>query len=192
MKRITKIRKLQLLVVLGMSLVIVLTILGQETEQNDRQMPLIIKSPQKEEKAIIIAIRRAILIVEDLGPDGLSYEKRVPHVEIELFVGDVNFNTNLAHLVQIGDREFGVYSWNPSGERYNAVLLIPAQEFEELVDGAEVFFRICEPISREVFKKMHDEGKLPKNSGIKVGRLDKKMIDLEPTVERSAGWKRPL
>ena len=191
MKTNSKIRKRSLFAGLGVIFVIVLTMMGQRAEQTDNQSPVIIKTPNKQVKARVVAIRRVNLLLRDPGPKGITDEDRRPYVEIELYVGEPDFNTQLAHLVQIGDREFVVNSWNPSDERYNAALLLPALEFEELMDGAEIYFRAGTMIPRETFTKLYDEGKFTGDHGLNAGRLDKKMIDLEPTVERRAGWTPP-
>jgi hypothetical protein len=42
---------------------------------------------------------------------------------------------------------------------------------------------------KEQVKKMFNEGKITQIPGVKAGKLDKKMIDPEPPIEKSAGWK---
>ena len=161
-------------------------IAGQQTGP----LPLVIETPEKQVKAHVVAIRRVNLLLGDIG-QRITDEIRKPYVEIELYVGKPNFNTQLQYLVQIGDRQFLATRWNRSDDKYNAVLLIPTQEFEELTDGADIYCRVGVMMPREEFKKLYDEGKLAGNHGLYVGKLDKTMIDLEPTVEKRAGWKPP-
>lgn len=139
----------------------------------------------------VVGIQRVQLVIEEAGADGEHYEKRVPHVEIELLVGDVELNTQLIRIVQIGDTQFAVTTMKPSEEcyNYNPVVRVSAEEFESLPDGAEISYSIGSLIPREEFRKLYQEGKVSASLGTKLGKLDKKMIDLLPTVEKSAGWK---
>jgi hypothetical protein len=139
----------------------------------------------------VLGIQRIDLVIDDTRPDGERYEKRVPHVEIELLIGDVELNTQLAHIVQIGETQFCVTMMTPSHEgfNYNALVRVSAEEFEALPDGAEISYSIGSFIPREEFRKLYREGKVSASLGTKLGKLDKKMIDLLPTVEKSAGWK---
>ncbi len=164
---------------LALSFSLAAAIAGQQTGP----LPLVIKTPEKQVKAHVVAIRRVNLLLGDIG-QGITDENRKPYVEIELYVGRPDLGANLAHLVQIGDIEYAVNSFSRSGDNRNAVLLLPANEFDELIDGGDIVYRVGEPIPREEFKKLYDEGKLTGNHGLYVGKLDKKMIDLEPTVEK--------
>ncbi len=183
--------KYLLITVLGVILVIGFTIMGQQSEKADDEIPLIELSSKNREKAHLVAIRRVNLIIEETGPEVVRHEKLVPHVEVEIYVGKTDLGANLAQLVLIGFREFGVYSWKPVDDYYNGILLLTAEEFEELTDGAEIVYRIGYRFPEGELKKLLDEGKIGEISGVKVGKLDKKMIDLEPTVEKRVGWKPP-
>jgi len=159
-----------------------------QVKDQDSDQPMIVVKPRSAAKAKVVAIRRVNLVVSDTLPSGESYDKRVPIVEVELDLGEPDLNTNLFHLVQIGDREFVVFGWNTVDEGHTATVRMDAAEFESLADGAEIFYRIGDPIEREQFNRLRESGKIPANR-LGVGKLDKKMIDLEATIEKSAGWK---
>lgn len=151
-----------------------------------RDQPIIeVRTPQQVGKGKVLSIRRVNLSVSDTLPSGESYEKWVPHVEVELDLGEPDFNTNLFHLVQIGDREFVVFKWNFTDDRHTATVRMPAADFEALTDGSEIFYRVGEPIESEQFAKLYESGKLPANR-LSAGKLSKKMIELEATIEKSA------
>lgn len=183
--------KVTFLIMLGVIFFSALIGVGQQSENAGKQAPLIIQFPKNREKPKVIAIRRVNLLLRDPGSKGITDEDRKPYVEIELYVGYPDFNTNLMHLIQVGDREFVVNSWKPIDENYNAVVRMPAQEFEELADAAEIVIRLGTLASREELEKMHEDRRVARIPGMKVDILDKKMIDLEPTVEKRAGWKPP-
>ena len=181
----TKSRKYAVLAILVGSLALGVTILAQVKDQDSDQPMIVVKTPRPATNGKVLGIRRVNLAVSDTLPSGELHEKRVPYVEVELEVGEPDFNTSLFHLVQIGDREFMVFEWNQVGDRHTATVRMPAAEFEALADGSEIFYRVGEPIENEQFAKLRAAGKLPADR-LSAGKLSKRMIELEATVEKSA------
>jgi hypothetical protein len=178
-------------VVSGLILVTSLTAIGQQPDQASGQIPTAVLASKRVIEAKVVAVRRVNLLLRDPSSKGITDEDRKPYVEIELYVGYPDFNTNLMHLVQIGDREFVVHSWEPVDEHYNAVVRMPASQFEELAENAEIVYRVGVSVSREELEKMNVDRKIARLPGLKVGTLEKKSIDREPTVEKRAGWQPP-
>ena len=87
MKTNSKIPKRSFFAVMGVISIIVPTVMGQRAEQTDDQLLTVIKTPNKQVKARVVAIRRVNLLLRDTGPKGITDEDRRPYVEIELYVG---------------------------------------------------------------------------------------------------------
>ncbi len=134
----------------------------------------------------IVAVRRINVIVEDTDSDGNFVNRGIAMVEIELYSNVAPPITNAAHIVRIGDKEFVPGNIACSGNRSCVSVEISEKEFDELQDGGLITYRIGSPISPKVLKELYKDGEPKEVVGAKFGRLDKKMIDKFPTVERNA------
>jgi hypothetical protein len=134
----------------------------------------------------IVAVRRINMVIEDTNSDGYLIKRKIPMVEIELYIAVSPPISNLMNIVRIGDKEVlptnmacGTNSKCVSVELYQ-------KEYEQLPDNALIIYRIGLPIPSKTLKEMYKTGEPKEVVGAKFGRLDKSMIDKFPTVERNA------
>lgn len=170
---------------LCLGLITAITVLAQ-TSKNQKEMKIDLSSPVNADKTPkIVAIRRINVITEKTDENG-ARQVKVPFVEIELAVGASHTDTNLMEVVRIGQVDFIVYDWTSSG---NVRLLLEPRDFDELRDGDEVSFRVGAAEEKEKLKQSFANGTAQPVVGRHIGKLDKKIIDQKPAVDRQLNEK---
>lgn len=160
----------------------------KETTSNNNQRQY--SADSKESTSKIVSIRQINLIVDDYKEDGTYFQNQKKYIEIRLF-SKVPRPTNIGNqrlLVNIGDKSFlsfGIGRIKDFEITLNDILVtLTPEEFESLTDDSIVSFSLAENFDEARLKEIYEKGE-PKEIRDQIfGRLNKKMIDDFPPIER--------